>query len=248
MTEFWCDPQTLDLAHWLCDSFVDHVAPESFVTLSYMDERALSSRGYPQNRARKKTTLKELKVMPSCLWNRGLLTSSRGLTTMSSTSSTSTSSSPRTLSPADGCSQSRGTVQVSVDMSCEYATKGCQRTGARVNMDGGELLNHHMDHPSAQFQIHFTDLTPYLGDYAVHKHDPFVEAQSMDDNRHTESISKELTETDVPQLMHFAARETIQAMRASSSSDRRSCRKRFFQSSTLQRTGDQEESPGIVTG
>ena len=32
-------------------------------------------------------------------------------------------------------------------MSCEYATKACQRTGARVNMDGGEF-NHHMDDPS----------------------------------------------------------------------------------------------------
>ena len=39
-----------------------------------------------------------------------------------------------------------------LSMSCEYATKACQRTGARVNMDGGEF-NQHMDHPSAQFKV-----------------------------------------------------------------------------------------------
>ena len=36
-TEFWYDPQALDVAHWLCDSFADLVAPVSFVLLSYMD-------------------------------------------------------------------------------------------------------------------------------------------------------------------------------------------------------------------
>ena len=40
---------------------------------------------------------------------------------------------------------------------------------------------------------------------------------SMDDNRHAESILKELTETDIPRLMLFADREAIQAVRTSSS-------------------------------
>ena len=38
-TEFWYDPEALDTAHWLCDSFADFIAPISFVLLSYMDER-----------------------------------------------------------------------------------------------------------------------------------------------------------------------------------------------------------------
>ena len=30
-TEFWYDPQALDVAHWLCDSFAEFIAPVSFV-------------------------------------------------------------------------------------------------------------------------------------------------------------------------------------------------------------------------
>ena len=59
-TEFWYDPQALDVAHWLCDSFADVIAPVSFVMLSYMDEWALTATR--KNRARKEATLKELKV------------------------------------------------------------------------------------------------------------------------------------------------------------------------------------------
>ena len=59
-TEFWYDPQALDTAHWLCDTFADFIAPVSFVLLSYMDEMALNATR--KNRARKKATLKELKV------------------------------------------------------------------------------------------------------------------------------------------------------------------------------------------
>ena len=59
-TEFWYDPQALDTAHWLCDSFADFIAPVSFVLLSYMDEMALNATR--KNRARKEATLKELKV------------------------------------------------------------------------------------------------------------------------------------------------------------------------------------------
>ena len=59
-TEFWYDPQALDTAHWLCDSFADFIAPVSFVLLSYMDEMALNATR--KNRARKEATMKELKV------------------------------------------------------------------------------------------------------------------------------------------------------------------------------------------
>ena len=58
--EFWYDPQALDTAHWLCDSFADFIAPVSFVLLSYMDEMLLSATR--KNRARKEAALKELKV------------------------------------------------------------------------------------------------------------------------------------------------------------------------------------------
>ena len=58
-TEFWHDPQALDTAHWLCDTFADFIASVSFVLLSYMDEMALNATR--KNRARKEATLKELK-------------------------------------------------------------------------------------------------------------------------------------------------------------------------------------------
>ena len=81
-------------------------------------------------------------------------------------------------------------------------------------MDGDEF-DHHMAHPNQVIKVHLGDLIPY----AMHKHDPFVEdfIWFMDDNRHAEPISKELTQTDVPRLI-FAERETILAARASSSS------------------------------
>ena len=59
-TDFWYDPPALDLAHWLCDSFADVIAPIGFVMLSYMDEWALNATR--QSRARKEATLKELKI------------------------------------------------------------------------------------------------------------------------------------------------------------------------------------------
>ena len=104
-------------------------------------------------------------------------------------------------------------------MSREYATKACQRTGARVNMDGEEF-DHHIAHPNQVPKIHLGDLIPYLDDYAMNRHDPSMEdfIWSIDDNQHTDSISKELTETDIPWLLLFAERAVIQAARASSSS------------------------------
>ena len=61
---------------------------------------------------------------------------------------------------------------------------------------------------------------PYLNDYVMNAHDPFVEdfIWSMDDNRHTESKSKELTEIDVPRLLLFADRRVIQTVRTTSAS------------------------------
>ena len=58
----------------------------------------------------------------------------------------------------------------------------------------------------------------------MNSHDPFVQdfTWSMDDNRHTESKSRELTEGDVPDLLLFADREVINTVRATAalSSDR----------------------------
>ena len=86
-------------------------------------------------------------------------------------------------------------------------------------MDGGEF-NYHMKHPNETIKVNLGGFMPYLDDYVVKMHDPFVEdfVWSMDDSRNAESVSKELTETDVPRLMLFAERDVIQALRASSSS------------------------------
>ena len=61
---------------------------------------------------------------------------------------------------------------------------------------------------------------PYLDDYTMCRHDPFVEdfIWSMDDSRQTESISKELTEADVRQLYIFADWSTIEEAISAASS------------------------------
>ena len=86
-------------------------------------------------------------------------------------------------------------------------------------MDGGEF-NHHTQHPNETIKVNLGGVMPYLGDYVVNMRDPFAEdfVWSMDDSRHTESVSKELMETDVPSLLLFADKNIIQAVRASSSS------------------------------
>ena len=63
-------------------------------------------------------------------------------------------------------------------------------------------------------------LLPYLDDYIMGEHDPFVEDfhWSMDDNRHTESQSPELTEGDVPNLLLFAPKEVIDRVRSQATS------------------------------
>ena len=65
------------------------------------------------------------------------------------------------------------------------------------------------------------DLLPDLDDYIMNAHDPFVEAfiWSMDDNRHTESKSRELTEGDVPkELLVFTDRDVINTVRTTGAS------------------------------
>ena len=67
------------------------------------------------------------------------------------------------------------------------------------------------EHPHAQAhtKVALPGLLPYLDDYIMGAHDPFVEDfhWSMDDNKHTEPKSPELTERDVPNLLLFAERE-----------------------------------------
>ena len=72
-------------------------------------------------------------------------------------------------------------------------------------------------HPHAKDynNVVISNLLPYLDDYIMNAHGPFVEdfIWSMDDNRHTESQSRELTEGDVPDLLLFADREVIDNVR-----------------------------------
>ena len=88
-----------------------------------------------------------------------------------------------------------------------------------MNIDGHEF-NHHMQHPNETVKVVQNGLMPYLDDYVMNACDLFVEdfIWSMDDSRHTESTSKELTETDVPKLLLFADKDAIQAVRTSSAS------------------------------
>ena len=95
----------------------------------------------------------------------------------------------------------------------------CQRTGARINADLQEFKLS-ADHRHGHGQVVLHDLMPYLDDYVMNAHDPFVEdfSWSMDDSRHTESKSKELTEVDVPRLLLFADQHVIQAVPTTSAS------------------------------
>ena len=78
----------------------------------------------------------------------------------------------------------------------------------------------HAGHRQGQHHIVIHDLMPYLDDYIMNAHDPFVEdfVWRMDDNRHTESKSKELTEADAPRLLLFADQYVIQTVRTTSAS------------------------------
>ena len=103
-------------------------------------------------------------------------------------------------------------------MLCEYASKACERTGGRISKPGEEF-NYHASHPNQTMMVNLHDLMPYLDDYTMGRHDPFVEdfIWSMDDSRHMESICKELAEANAPLLHIFADRSSIQPARSASS-------------------------------
>ena len=89
------------LAHWLCDSFADVIAPVSFVLLSYMEEWALNATR--KNRARKEATLKELKVYAWLFIEAKSAEIKFWFGNDVFDLVDIRSSSRRTLSPADGC-------------------------------------------------------------------------------------------------------------------------------------------------
>ena len=103
----------------------------------------------------------------------------------------------------------------------EYAKKACDRTGARIYFEI-QLLSFGPEHPHMKpyTRVAIQGLLPYLDDYIMGEHDPFVEDfhWSMDDNRHTESQSPELTEGDVPNLLLFAPKEVIDRVRTQATS------------------------------
>ena len=98
----------------------------------------------------------------------------------------------------------------------EYARKACDCTGARINFVIHSLeFGPEHPHAKAYTKVAIPGLLPYLDDYITSARDPYVEDfhWSMDDNRHTESQSFELTEGDVPNLLLFAEREVIHRVR-----------------------------------
>ena len=103
----------------------------------------------------------------------------------------------------------------------EYARKACDRTGARIHF-AIYPLQFGPDHPHMKnyTKVAIPGLLPYLDDYIMGAHDPFVEDfhWSMDDNRHTESKSPELTEGDVPNLLLFADHDVIKQVRTQATS------------------------------
>ena len=98
----------------------------------------------------------------------------------------------------------------------EYARKACDRTGARIHF-AIHPMRFGPEHPhmKSYTRVSIPGLLPYLDDYIMGAHDPFVEDfhWSMDDNRHTESKSPELTEVDIPNLLLFAPKEVIDRVR-----------------------------------
>ena len=103
----------------------------------------------------------------------------------------------------------------------EYARKACDRTGARIHF-AIYPMRFGPEHPHMKnyTRVAIPGLLPYLGDYIMGAHDPYVEDfhWSMDDNRHTESQSPELTEGDVPNLLLFAPKEVINRVRTQATS------------------------------
>ena len=90
------------------------------------------------------------------------------------------------------------------------------RTGARIRFAIHPLqFGPERPHTRNYTKVAIPGLLPYLDDYIMGDHDPFVEDfhWSMDDNRHTESKSPELTEGDVPKLLLFADRDVLRRVR-----------------------------------
>ena len=101
-----------------------------------------------------------------------------------------------------------------------YARKACDRTGARIHF-AIHPMRFGPEHPHMKnyTRVAIPGLLPYLDDYIMGAHDPFVEFHwSMDDNSHTESKSPELTEGDVPNLLLFAPKEVINRVRSRATS------------------------------
>ena len=73
------------------------------------------------------------------------------------------------------------------------------------------------DHPhmKSYTRVAIPGLLPFLD--IMGAHDPYFH-WSMDDNRHTESQSPELTEGDVPNLLLFASKEVINQVRTQATS------------------------------
>ena len=103
----------------------------------------------------------------------------------------------------------------------EYARKACDRTGAQIHF-AIYPMRFGPEHPHMKnyTRVAIPGLLPYLDDYIMGAHDPYVEDfhWSMDDNRHTESKSPELTEVDVPNLLLFAPKEVINRVRTQATS------------------------------
>ena len=99
----------------------------------------------------------------------------------------------------------------------EYARKACDRTGGRIHFVL-RPMSFGPDHPHMKnyTKVAIPGLLPYLDDYIMGAHDPYVEDfhWSMDDNRHTESQSQELTESDVPNLLLLGQDPGNQLIRA----------------------------------
>ena len=68
--------QLVDLANWLCDSFADHIAPQSFVVLSYMDVWALAATcensAAPSSQEATLKPLRNSRSMPNSLLKQNL--------------------------------------------------------------------------------------------------------------------------------------------------------------------------------
>ena len=86
-TEFWYDFQALDVAHWLCDSFADVIAPVSFVLSVLHGRMGIECDKKEQSKKRGNVKLKGAQgLLPGCSSRQSPPRSSLGSTTTSSIS------------------------------------------------------------------------------------------------------------------------------------------------------------------